>query len=246
MLKFSPANAKLAKLAKALRCKSKVYSLDLSAGKTCPGAKDCRSTVITINGKHRIKDGEHCEHRCYAASLEALYPSTFSLHQHNHQVLKGCRSTNQIVDMLEKALPPDAKIIRYHSSGDFFKQSYFDAAIKLAQNHPNIRFYAYTKSLPFWVKRLGEIPDNFVLTASVGGKYDHLIDEFNLRSATVVFSEKIAKSLGLKLDKTDKLAATPGPSFALLLHGPQPKDSLAAKAWQLLKKIGKAGYSRKG
>ena len=30
---------------------------------------------------------------------------------------------------------------------------------------------------------------NFVLTASYGGRDDHMIDEFNLRSAKVVFSE---------------------------------------------------------
>ena len=50
---------------------------------------------------------------------------------------------------------------------------------------------------------------NFVLTASYGGRDDHMIDEFNLRSAKVVFSEAEAAELGLEIDHDDSHAAKP-------------------------------------
>jgi hypothetical protein len=89
------------------------------------------------------------------------------------------------------------------------------------------------------------VPDNFVLTASVGGKFDDLIDKHDLRSARVVFSEAEAESLGLAIDHDDSLAMTHGPSFALLLHGSQPKGSEASDAWTKLRKEGKSGYNAK-
>ena len=90
--------------------------------------------------------------------------------------------------------------------------------------------------------------DNFVLTASYGGRDDHLIDDptFNLRSAKVVFSEAEAEKLGLEIDHDDSHAARPSmrdKDFALLIHGTQPKGSEAATALKELK--GKGSYSRK-
>ena len=104
------------------------------------------------------------------------------------------------------------------------------------------RFYAYTKSLPFWVKRLDALPPNFLLTASRGGKADCLIDEHGFREARVVFSEAEADALGLEIDHDDSHAALPGPSFALLIHGIQPAGSDAGKAVRALR--GKGSYSR--
>jgi len=108
-------------------------------------------------------------------------------------------------------------------------------------------FYAYTKSLRYWLS-VREFPEiwNFVLTASYGGTHDHLIDEFNLRSAKVVFSEAEAAELGLPIDHDDTHAAKPtlrDDSFALLLHGTQPKGTDAATALKALKGVG--SYSRK-
>ena len=118
----------------------------------------------------------------------------------------------------------------------------------VALRNPRTLFYAYTKSLRFWVGDLTENPElwNFVLTASYGGRDDHMIDEFNLRSAKVVFSEAEAEELGLAIDHDDSHAAKPtlrDDSFALLIHGTQPAGSEASIALKELK--GKGSYSRK-
>jgi hypothetical protein len=90
------------------------------------------------------------------------------------------------------------------------------------------------------------ILDNFILTASYGGRGDHLISELGLRSTTVVFSEAEAEKLGLPIDHDDSHAARPSlrnQDFALLIHGTQPKGSDAAVALRALN--GKGSYSRK-
>ena len=119
----------------------------------------------------------------------------------------------------------------------------------MAMLNPTVLFYAYTKSLRYWLT-VNEFPilNNFVLTASYGGRDDHLIDDptFNLRYAKVVFSEKEAEELGLEIDHDDSHAARPSKrneSFALLIHGTQPAGSDAATALKKLK--GKGSYSRK-
>ena len=52
----------------------------------------------------------------------------------------------------------------------------------------------------------------------------------NLRYSVVVYSVEKAKELGLKIDVDDTLAWDSDESFALLLHGGQPKGSEAAAA----------------
>lgn len=241
MLKFGKGNAKLDK---------RVVTFSLPAGKTCPGALDCKSMAIEgKNGKRTIQDGPHTQFRCFAASQEVLYTNTFNARKHNmdtiKQVLKQPASVAELVAMIIRSLPKKAKYVRVHVSGDFYTQDYFDAWMEVARQKPTVLFYAYTKSLPFWVARKDEIPSNFVLTASMGGKWDMLAHIHGLRSARVVFSEQQAADLGLQIDHDDSLAMSHGPSFALLLHGSQPAESEAAKAWTKLRKAGKSGYNSK-
>jgi hypothetical protein len=86
----------------------------------------------------------------------------------------------------------------------------------------------------------GVIRNNFLLTASIGGKYDNLIPQLGLRSAKVVFAENEAGKL--PIDHDDSHAATKGGNFALLLHGIQPKGSDAATALKELRGVG--SYAR--
>ena len=154
----------------------------------------------------------------------------------------AARSPMAAANALCDALPDDAGCVRIHVAGDFKLLNYFDAWLEVAARNPDRRFYAYTKSLPFWVKRLDALPPNFLLTASRGGKADCLIDEHGFREARVVFSEAEADALGLEIDHDDSHAALPGPSFALLSHGIQPAGSAAGKAVRALR--GKGSYSR--
>ena len=113
-----------------------------------------------------------------------------------------------------------------------FSHKYFMAWIKVAERNPTVLFYAYTKSLTYWVRSRNLVPGNLVLTASYGGRDDHLIAEHGLRSAKVVFSVAEAEKLGLEIDHDDSHACDPtkaNQDFALLIHGVQPKGSKAAE-----------------
>jgi len=232
MLQFSPENSKTKKLRnkgyllKYLKDGRKIYSLDLLSGWSCPFAKACKSKVIIKQGRKRIQDGKDCEFRCFSASTEALYPGVYSIRKGNWRKLVDTKTKRGITQLLQASLPENAGIIRYHVAGDFFKCAYFEAALELARKRPDILFYAYTKAIGYWVKNIDKIPDNFVLTASVGGIFDETIKTFGLRSATVVKTKAEAKKLGLPLDNDDSHAANPNrkqQSFALLVHGVQPK-----------------------
>ena len=257
MLKFSDANAKLEELYNVPELETwladgrKVYSLDLLSGWSCPFAVDCLSKVIELpNGKKAIKDGPETEFRCFSASQEVLFPGVYNRRKHNYDTLRGLH-LNDMIHRLNQDKPKDLGILRFHVGGDFFNSDYFFAALNLAMINPDKLFYAYTKSLPYWIKykEWADLIDNFVLTASRGGREDHLIEEHNLRESVVVFSEAEAKEKGLEIDHDDSHAAVPDwefDNFALLIHGTQPKGSEASKALQLLRKNKvKHSYNRK-
>ena len=231
-MRFSPANTKLKKLQKVL--KRRVFSFDILSGHTCPGAKDCLAKVVYdwVQDSYKLVDGPKQKFRCYSASQEAQYTGTYNLRLENWESIDKLNSVNKIASGLCRSLPTKAETVRIHTAGDFFKEIYFLAWLLVAKRNPDVVFYAYTKMNPFWVKHRNIIPDNMILTASRGGKWDHLIDEHGLRESVVVYSKDEADQLGLELDDNDSHAADPSKrdqNFALLIHGMGPAGSKQAK-----------------
>ena len=75
---------------------------------------------------------------------------------------------------------------------------------------------------------------------------DHLINEYGLKEAVVVFSELEATKLGYEIDHDDSHAIeNDGKSFALLLHGTQKAGSDASQAQKIMKAKGtKFSYAK--
>ena len=122
--------------------------------------------------------------------------------------------------------------------------------MEVGRLNPTKTFYAYTKSLNYWIASIDNIPDNFILNASRGGKHDNLIkgkgNRKDLKVAEVVFSIEEAEANNLSIDHNEFYALTDNGNFALLLHGPQPKGSKAGEAKKRMDKQGvKYSYSRK-
>jgi len=241
-LKFQDGNAKLGR---------NIKTFSLLAGTCCPGAHLCKATVKVREGtgKLYVEDGKHSEYRCFMATSE-LRGSTYKAHLHNWELLKARKKNQAAMEhLLRASMPQPVDKMRVHASGDFFNQGYFDAWLVIAREFSRTLFYAYTKSLPYWVKRINEIPDNLVLTASNGGKWDHLIEEYQLRNSVVISHPEEAIALGIPWnhDDGDSNAYTREvTSFALLLHGTQPADSEAAAALTRLKRENiKYSYGRK-
>ena len=67
-----------------------------------------------------------------------------------------------------------------------------------------------------------------------------------LKTAKVVMHPDEAAALGLEIDHDESHAINAGPSFALLIHGTQPKGSEAAEAKKRLDREGiKYAYTAK-
>lgn len=241
LLRFSPmkGNAKLAKLG------GLGYTFSLPSGHTCPFAQDCLSKAVVKDGKVSIQDGPKTKFRCFSATQEVVYKAVREQRQHNFDLLKQHKTIQGMQKLIQESLPGNATLIRIHVGGDFFNETYMRAWAAVAEANPDTKFYAYTKSLPYWVKLSADksIPENFKLNASKGGRYDDLISKHNLKYAEVVYTEEDAIQKGLDIDHDDSHAFMQDKPFALLLHGVQPKGSVAAEA--LKKLAGKGSYSKK-
>lgn len=241
LLKFSPGkgNAKLQALG------GKVYTFSLPSGYSCPAANDCLSKAVAKDGKMAIKDGPNTKFRCFSATQEVVYKAVREQRNHNFALLRGAKTFEDMANLIDISLPKDATIIRIHVGGDFFNRDYMKTWLHVASNNPTITFYAYTKSLNYWVSLVSEVPSNMKLNASKGGKFDHYIDFYGLKYAEVVFTEQEAIDKGLEIDHDDSHAFIQDKSFALLLHGVQPKGSEAGEALKLLKGVGSYSFKKK-
>jgi len=179
-----------------------VYEWNLPTGHTCPFALECLVKVNKETGKFENKSNAY---KCYAAAPER-FPGVRNHRWNNYEyVLNGNKPI----------LPKDCKAVRIHASGDFFNQSYFDMWIEIAKENQTIEFWAYTKSLKYWVHRLNDIPNNLVLTASQGGRNDELIEQYNLKNV-IVYPRIDLVPNERPIDNNDDWARKPIINFALL------------------------------
>jgi len=228
LLKMSKQNKKL----------KKTLIFDINAGITCPNANECKSYVVmNANGKTSLIDGKNSIFRCFAASQENQYPNVYKARKYNLDlILKTLRSENgfyktyELINAsIQKHITKNIKKVRIHSSGDFFSGEYLRSWLAVARLNPHLKFYCYSKSLHLFGTNIS-IPENFFLTASMGGLRDDLIHKgFFKRYAIVVNSEAEAIKKGIehrgkpyKIDKDDSLCFQSDP-FALLIHGTQKK-----------------------
>ncbi len=178
-----------------------VYEWNLPSGFTCPFAMECLVKVDRHTGKF---DNKSKAYRCYSA-MQERFPAVRNHRWANFDFLR---------DGGKPEIPKKAEAVRIHMSGDFYSQDYFDMWLDICNENPKIEFWAYTKSLKYWEKRINEIPDNLILTASKGGRNDNLIDEYNLKNVEIIKTKEDAK--GKPIDTCDDQARIPNVNFCLL------------------------------
>jgi len=112
--------------------------------------------------------------------------------------------------------------IRWHDAGDFFSPEYMDLAFKLASNHPDVKFYAYTKIAD---AALGQKPSNFIVNWSEGASTSQEKQvkaqdpQLDVTKNSRIVPSKLFYDL-LKKDKDGKLVKTADGAW-------QPKDAAA-------------------
>ena len=244
LLKFSTGNGKL---------KNRLI-FSLPAGYSCPHAGVCKTLADRKTGKltdlPQTTGTEAPEFRCFAACSEK-YPVVRDVRWHNFDLLRACDFSDhtELAALIFNSLmaAPKKDLIRIHESGDFWTEIYMRAWIEVATLLPDIRMYAYTKSLGMWQSLYDYIPDNFYLTASYGGTLDYMIPREHKifkRYSRVVYTEQEAADLGLEIDHDDSHCLGDKP-FALLVHGVQRAGSEASKALSQRKKEGGfVGYGK--
>ncbi|MEN6636838.1 MAG: hypothetical protein ABFC56_13375 [Clostridiaceae bacterium] len=236
LLKFNfGGNAKLSK---------EIVTFSLPSGYSCPGAKDCLAKADRETGK--IIDGKHQKFRCFSAVSETR-PAVRLQRWHNYMLLNKAKTKEGMEELIVASFPRGAKILRLHVGGDFFNQAYFDAWVSVAKRFYNCIIYAYTKSIHFVKAHGAPLPDNFRITLSYGGKFDHLISELAMDTegeetqygiAEVLGHPEEAEAKNLDVDHDDSHAIAGKQHFALLLHSMQPAGSEAAEKIKRMRKEG--------
>ena len=199
-MKLLTQNAKLKKT--SIENKMRVLNFSLPAYKTitgktvCPFAKDC------------IK-------YCYAQKGNYRYPS----------VIKGLNNRYNLSQTDEFVPQMNATIIlehpthvRIHDSGDFYSIAYLNKWVQIANDNKEVIFYAYTKSIKFFIDGL-KLPKNLKIIFSEGSKTDNLINTSKHRHARIFKSKELLNAAGyIDASDNDLKAITDNKRVGLVYH----------------------------
>lgn len=224
---LSLGNSKLKHCGKAYNLK--IAAFDIPAGFTCPAANLCHSrAIVDETGKAHVVDYGNV--RCFAASIETVYKNVRDAHWRNLDASKSDSFIDTISAELRKY---KIQSVRIHASGDFYSLPYLLHWVKIAQQNPDITFWGYTKMASF-IKILNAQP-NMRFVYSMGGKMDDYAVKHNLPRAYIITDNAQAVELGIPVACTpahksnDYEHIMGGNSFALMIHGTQPKGAKSKK-----------------
>ena len=199
-MKLLTQNAKLKKT--SIENKMRVLNFSLPAYKTitgktvCPFAKDC------------IK-------YCYAQKGNYKYPSVIKGLNNRYELSK----TDEFVPKMNATIILERPThVRIHDSGDFYSPQYLNKWVQIAKDNTNVIFYAYTKSIKFFINGL-KLPKNMKIIFSEGSKTDNLINTSKHRHARIFKSKELLKAAGyIDASNNDLKAITDNKKVGLVYH----------------------------
>lgn len=140
-------------------------AVDESTGKlivvnTCPGAGSCKVDCFAMKGgKVQFKAAWLSDGRILTYLLND--PTGFF-----NQLSSEISAESKAGQKGDKKFPGGWNVtVRWHDAGDFFSPEYLDMALKMAAQHPDVKFYAYTKMAG---AALAQKPANFIINWSEG------------------------------------------------------------------------------
>lgn len=179
-----------------------IASFNIPPVSTCPGRGDCENWCYATVGQQWFPSGYSRRVAAFKATLEHDFPEIMVAHLKSERV----------------------KILRVHDSGDFYLPQYMLAWFKIAEQLPNVTFYAYTKQLILLQKLWDKKPANFKLIQSTGGKFDNLIDYTKPHARIFESVDTLLSSGYTDTSVSDLPAATPGIDLiGLVIHGAKKK-----------------------
>lgn len=196
-----PANIKLSDGNTKLK-KSGIVSFNLIPITHCPLAGSCKAFCYATVGQQAFASGV----KRRAAAFKATLAPDFVQQMHT-----------EIARWKKKI-----RAVRVHDSGDFYSMDYLKDWLEIARLNPDVKFYAYSKSLPFIHKTydLGLVPPNFRLIQSVGGLADSRI-RHDLPHARIFSTlEELQYAGYADASETDDVSAFSDTLFVgLVVHG---------------------------
>ena len=180
-----------------------IFNWTLPAIKTCNNAGKCKEFCYAKQGTFNFGNVKKAHNDNYLLSLKPDFIFHMSV-ELDIKKLSAKRKGKQLV-------------IRLHDSGDFYSEKYTNMWISLMKKHKDVLFYAYTKEVKQF-KAL-DIPDNFRVIYSFGGKQDHLIDVNNDRHAKVFNSEAELKAANYVNGSDNDIISVKNKFTGLIIHG---------------------------
>lgn len=124
---------------------------------TCPGAGECQLFCYARKGGYVMFP---------ASSMSAAQALNFLVNDPEGYMNMVNREVSAIKNKADKHKIKLA--VRWHDAGDFFSKEYLDLAFGVARQHPDVKFYAYTKMGD--VATTADKPGNFIINFSSGAK----------------------------------------------------------------------------
>jgi len=194
-------NAKMKKTSK--ENKTKIFNFSIPAYKTksgkitCPFAKECVKFCYAQKGNY------------------TRFPKIGELMEQKYNISK----TNNFIPLMnEEIQKKKATHVRVHDSGDFYSIAYLNKWVQIAKNNKSVIFYAYTKSIKFFVNGL-KLPKNLKIIFSEGSKTDNLINVAKDRHARIFKSKELLAAAGyVNASDNDLKAITENKKVGLVYH----------------------------
>ena len=194
-------NAKMKKTSKENN--AKIFNFSIPAYKTRSGKVTCPFA-------------DSCVKYCYAKKGNyTRFPVVQDLMEQKYKISK----TNNFIPLMnEEIQKKKATHIRIHDSGDFYSIAYLNKWVQIAKDNKEVIFYAYTKSIKFFVDGL-TLPKNMKIIFSEGSKTDNLIDINKHRHARIFKTvEELNASGYINASNNDLKAITDNKRVGLVYH----------------------------
>ncbi len=125
----------------------------------------------SMTGKLICPFAKDCVKFCYAQKGAYSWSNVKPAFEKRYELTK----TDNFINLMNSEIKKKkVDFLRIHDSGDFYSKVYIKKWFTIANDNPNVKFYAYTKS--FILFQGLTIPDNLDIIFSEGGKHDKLIN----------------------------------------------------------------------
>lgn len=171
----------------------------------------------TKSGKLTCPFAGGCQQFCYAQKGNYTRFPVVKESQEKKYILT---KQDNFGDLMTAAIKrKKATHIRIHDSGDFYSPAYLNKWLTICKSNPGVIFYAYTKSIKFFLESTLQIPTNLNVIFSEGSKRDELINPDTMRHARIFDSLQELTAAGyIDASNNDLNAIQENKKVGLIFH----------------------------